>query len=309
MLGLPNSTSVSQEMDQLYQTFKGRCRSKTLSLFSQKLTTRSRNIIRCQDILKALCYQGSMEQVEEDEGDHDASPATKKALKDLGIAMKPPTLGNNDLSYIVNGCEGDKLNDHPFDFTFIKERILNVNARVGYVPFTRACLKNKHVRHDLGQGVKNEKIEQVNEDYHKAKKELKDQGFRVEGIFDATIATSTSIKRKEREDDQTQALLKRKGAFSASGIYTNMGSMCVSCPAVTQAQRQYLEEEEAEKNRIIKKSNDTLSKERDATQSAVDKYAKGEKLNGNDLKAIIACVLPLSGSDDKSQQSQKLMRD
>ena len=132
-----------------------------------------------------------MKQVEEDEGNNDASPATKKALKDLGIAMKPPTLGNDDLSYIVNGCEGEKLNDRPFDFTFTKERILNANARVGYVPFTRACLKNKHVRHDLGQGVKNEKIEQVNEDYHKAKKELKDQGFRVEGIFDAIIATST----------------------------------------------------------------------------------------------------------------------
>ena len=41
------------------------------------------------------------------------------------------------------------------------------------------------------QGVKNEKIEQVNEDYHKAKKDMKDQGFRVEGIFDAIIATST----------------------------------------------------------------------------------------------------------------------
>ena len=78
-----------------------------------------------------------------------------------------------------------------------------------------------------------------------------------------------------------------------------MGSMCVLCPAVTQAQRQQLEEEEAEKNRIIKKSNDALSKKMDAAQSAADKYAKSEKLNGNDLKAIIACVLPLSGSDDK----------
>ena len=37
----------------------------------------------------------------------------------------------------------------------------------------------------------------------------------------------------------------------------------------------------------------------DAARSAADKYAKSEKLNGNDLKAIIACVLPLLGSDDK----------
>ena len=49
-----------------------------------------------------------------------------------------------------------------------------------------------------------------------------------------------------------------------------MGSMCVSCPAVTQAQRQQLEEEEVEKNIIVKKSNDALIKKMDATQSSVD---------------------------------------
>ena len=31
----------------------------------------------------------------------------------------------------------------------------------------------------------------------------------------------------------------------------------------------------------------------------MEKYRKGEKLNGGDLKAIIACVLPLAGSDHK----------
>mmetsp|Transcript_7811 Transcript_7811/g.9089 ORF Transcript_7811/g.9089 Transcript_7811/m.9089 type:complete len:275 (+) Transcript_7811:1191-2015(+) len=255
VFGLPNVTSVSQEMDQLYQIFKGRCRAKTLRLFSEKLTTRSRKIVKCHDTLKTLKFQPShgvsIEDLNpEDEVGGDTSPLIKKALNELGVAMKQPTLDNDDLSYIVNGCEGELINDRPFDFTFEKDRIIKANERVGYVPFTRAYLKNKHVKHGLGQREKNEEIEQVNEDYHKAKIELKDQGFRVDGIFDVTIATSTSIKRKEREDDQAHALMKRKGAFSVSGTYTNMGSMCVSWPAVTQVQRQQLEQEEKEKNRI-----------------------------------------------------------
>ena len=64
------------------------------------------------------------------------------------------------------------------------------------------------------------------------------------------VATSSSLKQKERECDQTEILLKRKGAFSASGIYTNMGSMCVSCPAIPKAQRRQLESEEAEKQQF-----------------------------------------------------------
>ena len=56
LLSFPNSTSVSQEMDQLYQTCKARCQSKTLSLFSIKLVERSKNITKYKDELKSLQY-------------------------------------------------------------------------------------------------------------------------------------------------------------------------------------------------------------------------------------------------------------
>jgi len=41
ILGLPNSTSRTQEQDQLYQEFKGKTRSKTSKIFSKKLADRS----------------------------------------------------------------------------------------------------------------------------------------------------------------------------------------------------------------------------------------------------------------------------
>ena len=77
--------------------------------------------------------------------------------------MKSPTLGNDDLSYIANGCEGDTVKNCPFDFTFIEDRILKANTRVGYVLSIRACLKSKHVRQNLWKEKKNDQIEDVNE--------------------------------------------------------------------------------------------------------------------------------------------------
>jgi len=201
-----------------------------LSLFSSKLAERSKNIAKYKDELKALQYV----PIEPQAGITETmSLAARKAVINISIAIKQPTLGNKDLGYIVNGCEGEKLHDRPFDFTFTQERILNADAHVSFVPFTRVCFKNKNVRHEMNQEHTNTDIERINEECQDAKKKLKDEGFRVEGLFDVEIVTSASVKQKEREEDHTVELLKRKGPFSASGIYRNIGSMCVSCPSVT----------------------------------------------------------------------------
>ena len=119
----------------------------------------------------------------------------------------------------------------------------------------------------MGQRKVKEDLEKVNNEYHNAKKELKDQGFRVDGVFDVRITTATTIKRKERKEDQAQALLKKKGAFSASSIYTYIGSMCVPSPSITQVQRIKLEREEE-----LKKIAQEKKQERDTK-----KYAEAVK--------------------------------
>ena len=102
ILGLPNSTSVNQEMDQLYQTFKGQCRAKTLTLFSNKLTSRSNKIIKCQSILRGLNYlppKESIQDIQLEAKDVSSALSTiKQALKDLCIITKPLTSGNDDIS-------------------------------------------------------------------------------------------------------------------------------------------------------------------------------------------------------------------
>ena len=54
--------------------------------------------------------------------------------------------------------------------------------------------------------------------------------------------------------------------------------MCVSCPSVTKAQWQQLQEDELEKNRILQKNNDTFKKKMDAAMNAVGKHSRGKIL-------------------------------
>jgi len=191
VLGLPSSAGVSQKMDPLYQMFKGQCRGETLALFSEKLSARSKHIKAYKYMLRELRYTppedtiDTMIDVDEDVDDipsdqlsPDISDGTsqevKTALKYLGDALTQPTLNNDDLAYIDNGCEGEKFHERPFDFTSTEERIMKCNTQVGCVPFTRACLKNRHVTHEVVQREKNEDVERVNNEYPKARRELKD---------------------------------------------------------------------------------------------------------------------------------------
>ena len=62
-LGLPNSTSCTQELDQLYQEFKGKNRSKTSKIFSKKLADRSLLIKTYKDELTALDFHSNWNMI------------------------------------------------------------------------------------------------------------------------------------------------------------------------------------------------------------------------------------------------------
>ena len=90
-------------------------------------------------------------------------------------------------------------------------------------------------------------MEDLSQEYEEAKVKLLEEGFNVEGIFDAEIATATKLRRKETEEEQINALIDRKGGFSASSIFTNIGTMCVTSSAVLKAQRTQLNQQEQAK--------------------------------------------------------------
>jgi hypothetical protein len=80
-----------------------------------------------------------------------ATPAVRGASSIL-------SLGFDDLATIANGRETDMLSMKPFAKSFTKKRIVSAWEKTGFVLFTRKCLENKKVCHELGQTDANEEL-------------------------------------------------------------------------------------------------------------------------------------------------------
>ena len=100
----------------------------------------------------ALYARGEMILIEKikNRGMLRATPAAQGASSIL-------SLGFDDLATIVNGKEADSLLMKPFAKSFTKKRIVSAWEKIGFVPFTRKCLENKKVCHELGQTDANDK--------------------------------------------------------------------------------------------------------------------------------------------------------
>ena len=275
VLGLPNSTSCTQEQDQIYQDFKRMTRARTNELFQRKLNKRSELIQRLK--------------LEVDFADSDKKI---ELLKQLFVAMKQPKLTNDDLPEIVSEA---------FYCCFTKEKIMNCFSRVGYVPFTRKALQNPNIRHELHEDNQNEKsleMEQIVSDYNATKEELKRMGFRVDGIFEAEIDSAPVIQRSQEEKEQIHALVSKKKAFSASGIYTNIGTMCVTSGAVLKAQRSQMEKYARELSEKARKRRIADRKKLGHALDAKKKQLKGERLRIQEMKGALNYCLKASESNE-----------
>ncbi len=142
VLGLPNSTLYTQELDQIYQEFKEKTHTKTGEVFALKFAKRTTRIAYSKMQLKG---QGFIEDCAADTN-MEVTPAMAVIIEKIKDAKKTPSLTNMDLSNFVNG---EDRNGSPFYSTFTKEKITNCFARVGYVPFMRECLNSEYIRHEL----------------------------------------------------------------------------------------------------------------------------------------------------------------
>ena len=118
ILSLPNATSVSAELDDIYRDYKASCRARTQKLYSDKVYRR-------------------MLKIRENNA---------RAQNDPHEVVKPVGLNQGDIPTIVMGTEGDAIVDRPFLHTFTKDRMQKAWDNIGFVPFTRKCLSNKKVR-------------------------------------------------------------------------------------------------------------------------------------------------------------------
>jgi hypothetical protein len=107
------------------------------------------------------------------------------------------------LSTVVNGEENDSIELKPFDSHFTKEKILWSWEKIGFVPFTRECLRNKRVRHELGQKKENVVLEALQKKYDTLVNEVEELGFNV-GVLAAEIPVAEHVQREEDEDEHPQ---------------------------------------------------------------------------------------------------------
>ena len=257
LMGLHNATSVQQEMDALYGPFKSATYRRGEKVIQNKL--RDRGIARRNG---------------------DVVP---KAVLNLDF---------NDLATIVNGNPEDDESDRPFDLVFTKTKILRSWAKVGLVPFTRNCLKDKKVRKELGQHTEDEALEDLQRKYDLLRDSHEGDGFNP-GIFDASIPTAAHVNRADTEEQQVEELLKAGKAFLASGQWNLCESRIGNAGVTIRAQKRQLELNKNARLKIVNKKNEAQSKLLERALIALEKYEFDEQsMNDKDWGEVIRWVLP-----------------
>ena len=291
LMGLPNATSVQQEMDVMYQGFKAATYARGEALLTRKLMIRGR-------------------RQEENRRQHRLQVAANGIM--VALPQLPPLgIGFEDLAAVVNGEEGDELDMRPFDKFFTKERILSSWAKVGFVPFTRKCLENKKVRHERGQeggdgASRSAVLEDLSEDYNNLVHVAGERGLNA-GVYDARIPVAMRIERVEDEDEQVKQLLQTKSAFSASGMWNICGSRISNASVVLRAQKEQVEREAGKVAATAQGKADRRVKLLVTAQTALRKYRNygNTGMTDKDWVDIIRWVLPESKAEGLMKDLKK----
>ena len=166
-IGCPISTSVGQVMDDLFQTFKGYCRTSTQDLFNENIYNR---MIKIRE-----------RNSQENRLDNEKIPSVV-------------ALHQEDLSVIVNGHPNYPIDNRPFNRCFTALNIKKCWSNIGLSPFIMNYLKNKKIRHEIGESESNIHVGETSQDINKLSEyyeatniKLKYEGYNHE-IFDISRA-------------------------------------------------------------------------------------------------------------------------
>jgi hypothetical protein len=257
IMGLPNATSVQQEMDSLYGPFKSATYTRGEKVVQEKLKQRG---------------------------------LARRNREPLSCAVL--NLDFSNLPTIVNGRADDNKSDRPFDAHFTKEKILWSWKEVGFVPFTRSCLSNNRVRKELGHHNEDAVLENLQFRYDVLVDSIEGNGLNP-GVFDAAIPMAVHVERAETEAAQVEQLLNSGKAFSASGQWNFCASRIGNAGVTLKAQKQQLLLNETARLKVADKKSEAQLKTLDKAQTALLKYQFDPlSLTKKDWGDVIRWVLP-----------------
>jgi hypothetical protein len=181
--------------------------------------------------------------------------------------------------------------NRPFDSIFMKEKIQGSWAKVGFVPFTRNCVKDKKVRKELGQQKADEQLENLQRRYDLLVDSFEGDGFHA-GIFDLEITTAAHVIRAETEDLQAEELVKTRKAFSVSGQWNHCDSRIGNAGVTIKAQTLQLELNLNAQLKVANTKNEAQSKTLEMARSALVKFKfDSGSMNDKDWGDLIRWVL------------------
>lgn len=263
-VSLPNATSMSQELDDMYQEFKGGTNLKADQIFARKT--------------------------------HDRAKFIANMTKEEAAKVPPAYLNNDDIPEMINGRPADPPgSERPFNDSFTPENIFKSYLAIGFCPFTCNALKHHKVRHELGDGGASEAMEKelstVSKRYRRLKLSVSAQGLNG-NVFDAELPVRKKHPiHQKTEDEQVGQLVKAKGAFSAGAQWYTFGFQLLGSRALIRAQVKQVEAESKGKEHALAKKKEEAQTRIQKAQEALTIWTATGKLSASQWKDILKFVL------------------
>ena len=144
----------------------------------------------------------------------------------------------------MNGFPGDPIEKRPFDFTFMKEKILSWWKKVGFLPMSRNALNHDKVRWEMGAGGAPKeatiRLELLVKDYEECARMLNARGFNggVLNLEPPRVEKTASIP--DDKETRIQLILKNKVMNKAGSLF-KVGVHVANSRVLLEATRRYME--------------------------------------------------------------------
>ena len=129
LLPLPNATSCTAEMDQLFEKFKPACLKSALRVTSKNMQLRMQVRMEKKAAAKMVINVDGDEESDEYDDDEEDSKRKGRSICDVSFS-------DLDLANLVNGWPGNPVELRPFDCHFTPERIIKTWIAVGFLTMT-----------------------------------------------------------------------------------------------------------------------------------------------------------------------------
>ena len=229
ILSLPNGTSCTAEMDQLFEKFKPACKKSALRIATMMM--KSRMDVRLAEKKANAKVGDESSDVESDESDDDGKQKRRSICN--------VSFSNLNLANLVNGWPEDPIELRPFDFHFTAEGIIKSWISVGFLPMTGNAVNDSKVRHELGDGGAPPeaaiRMKALSVEYRKTARVLTGMGFNG-AVLDVKLPKAKKAMVYEDNEARIQHMIDNRCMNKAGGLFKT-GLIVANCLAVNECNR------------------------------------------------------------------------